>query len=531
MAFENLKKAGITMLLSKLKVILDATYQKLAEAVKTVNGTLPDEYGNVAINRVNYAGDLESSFSQNADETFIQRTSGGSASISDGDAWLSAVLGNSEHTGFVEKFLDVDVRPISDENPITATWDEDEFFSNDDLPSSPITLAYSSSWNTDPATYGITVSGTPSAGDQIIITYVREVPGTITNATPTSFVSTGWNLYQSANGYAKVVKYSDDYGYRITGDYTGLQFSATVDGQKTALSDDDGWFMPPEDGFVWVTGGNASNTAIWATQEDWADEYAGDFEGYTSSSVDLSSVMNEYFPYGLCKVGNVADEINLSLGVVYLRIEQYENTPANMAIVKASGRLYEYDETTIYVVKPTPSSYSIEASGAYSADDHGTEYFVGTSVPAEAVTIYGINLKNKLERDVLTISQQTLTASQQTQARKNIGAPSVSDVNVINTNLASLFKYKYYEKTIASLANATGTRMSASDMGFSTPSGYKPLALVRYTSGTYKVATSYVNILATGDTNAIGIFNSSGSTQTSFKIGVGILYVKTGFGI
>ena len=115
MAFENLKSTGIGYLLGKLKTHLEATYLKIANAILTVNGVSRDEYGNVQINRVNYAGDLESSFSQNSDETFLQRTSGGTASIVDGDAWLAAVMGNSVHTGFVEEVLEMEVRETGDD--------------------------------------------------------------------------------------------------------------------------------------------------------------------------------------------------------------------------------------------------------------------------------------------------------------------------------------------------------------------------------------------------------------------------------
>ena len=432
MAFENLKKAGITYLLGKLKEHLEATYLKIANAILTVNGTGPDSYGNVQINRVNYAGDLESSFTQNSNETFLQRTTGGAASVMDGDAWLSFIMGNSIHEGFVAEELDMDVRPISEESPITATIDRDTFFANASLPSSPITLTYTTGWSTDPTTYGVTVTGSPSAGDQIIISYVREVPGTITTANPSSFVSTGWNLYQSANGYAKVVRYSDEYGYKISGDYTGLQFSETVTGEKSSLEDEGGMFNPPSDGYVWVTGGNAANTAIWPTWSDWTDSYPGSFAGYAKTEIDLSDVMTTYFTHGLCRVGNVRDEINLSLGVAIVRIEVMENNATNMAAAIATGRLYEYDENYIYLVKATASTNSIDVSGAYAANQHGIEYFTGTTIAVEAETIYGMNLKNKLERDTLTMSQQTLTSQQKAQVRQNIGLGDAATKGVAN---------------------------------------------------------------------------------------------------
>ena len=40
--------------------------------------------------------------------------------------------------------------------------------------------------------------------------------------------------------------------------------------------------------------------------------------------------------------------------------------------------------------------------------------------------LYGANLKDKLRRDVVTISEQTLTGGQKKQIRTNIGAASVA---------------------------------------------------------------------------------------------------------
>ena len=48
--------------------------------------------------------------------------------------------------------------------------------------------------------------------------------------------------------------------------------------------------------------------------------------------------------------------------------------------------------------------------------------FTNTEEKVLANSIYGNNLKNKLERDVLTISQQTLNTSEQAQVRTNIMA-------------------------------------------------------------------------------------------------------------
>ena len=494
-----------------------------AGTVKSVNSTSPDSNGNVQINKVPIADNLDSSIRQNSSGDYIVRTSGGSASLSDGPASLLRVMGNSVRTGYTPESIDFSVNSDSCDASITnmAT------FRSEMGDSGTLTLSYTSSWSADPTDYGITVVGTPENGDSIVAVWVKEVRGTITNAEPTGFSVTGWNLYSQTAGYARVVKYSDEYGYGISGTYTSLAFSATESGEQTAITVTGGLFVVPSDGYVWVTGGD-STTAIWATWSDWTTGYQGAYQAYSKTTISLAAVMTACFGDGLCGVEGVRDYIDISGGYAYKWIDVLEYSAENLAVAESSGRVYTYDEDNIYLAKAsatvTALTSTLAINGSYTVNGHGLEMFDGTTVPVGGMTSYGVDLKNKLERDVATLSQQTLSASQKQQVRDNIGAADASD-------FVNLFKYTYYEKTIASLANNTGLRMSATQMGFATPTGYKPLALVRYTSGSYKIATAYVNIQATGDTNAIGIWNGSGATQTTFKIGIGILYVKTGFGI
>ena len=497
--------------------------ESAAGTVKSVNSTSPDENGNVTLNKVQIADNLDSSIRQQSSGEYIVRTAGGSASLSDGPASLLRVMGNSVRTGYTPESIDFSVNSDSCDASITnmAT------FRSEMGDSGTLTLSYTTEWSADPADYGITVVGTPEDGDSIAAVWVKEVRGTITNAEPTGFSVTGWNLYSQTAGYARVVKYSDEYGYGISGTYTSLAFSATESGEQTAITVTGGLFTVPGDGYVWVTGGD-STTAIWATWSDWTTGYQGAYQAYSKTTISLAAVLTACFEDGLCGVEGVRDYIDISGGYAYKWIDVLEYSAENLAVAESSGRVYTYDEDNIYLAKAsatvTALTSTLAINGSYTVNGHGLEMFEGTTVPVGGITSYGADLKNRLERDVALISQQTLSASQKQQVRDNIGAADARD-------FVNLFKYTYYEKTIASLANNTGLRMSATQMGFATPTGYKPLALVRYTSGSYKIATAYVNIQATGDTNAIGIWNGSGSTQTTFKIGIGILYVKTGFGI
>ena len=309
---------------------------------------------------------------------------------------------------------------------ITAVIDRDTFVAYVNS-SGTTTLTYSTAWSADPALYGITVSNTPVAGDVITVVYVKEVPGTITQANPSRLVGTGWNLYNHANGYAHVVKYSNIYGYAISGTYTSIAFAETPTGTQTSITpDEDGLFDITKDGYIIVTGGNNTDTAIWTTWSDWDEGYEGDFETYTENAISLSTMMSSRFPYGLCKVGSVCDEIDFVQMLAISRISRVENTAENLAAAKANGRAYEYDASYIYQVRASEVTNSISLTDEYLVSEHGLEFFDGSSVGVYAEILYGANLKDKLRRDVVTISEQTLTGGQKKQIRTNIGAASVA---------------------------------------------------------------------------------------------------------
>lgn len=413
-----LVKAGET---ETVKDALDAR-------VKTVNGIGPDENGNAEVTTVQMAENLASSLSQTNQDTFTVRTSGGTTSIESGPAWLMNIKGNSTHEGYSAESLEMTVTEAGEAGHITAELDRDTFVEAVSGSGTTTLVSDGTNWSvsgtvTDPATYGVTVSGTPVDGDTISIVYVAEVRGTITPATPTAFTASGWNLYNNTDGCARVKKYSESYGYKISGSYTALKYSATYDGTRSDVTVTSGNFTVPGDGFVWVTGGDSTSTAIWATWSDWTEGYSGNFATYDESTVDLSSVMQTYFPNGLMKAGSVVDEINLNVSQAISRVERMAYSASNMATAKASGREYEYDDDYIYLARAEAVVNSISGlDGGYTANDHGLEWFVGTEIGVETSIIYGNNLKNKLERDVVMISSQTLTDAQKASARANIQA-------------------------------------------------------------------------------------------------------------
>lgn len=299
---------------------------------------------------------------------------------------------------------------------ITATINRSTFVAYVD-DSGTVTLTYTTAWSANPALYGITVTNTPVSGDVITVEYVKENRGTITPTTPATFNSTGWNLYDRSNGYARVVKYSDVYGYKVGGTYTLLEFSPTLSGTRSSVTVTSGFFTVPSDGFVFVTGGNAT-TYIYPTWSDWTGGYEGDFRTYTVDTVDLTETML-LFPYGLLAVGTIRDEINLNAMTATNRVQRLAYTSENIAAVIASGVSYVADTNYIYAELTTPTVTAISVDAEYTVDDHGIEFFTGTDVPVITEVLYGENLKNKLQSDVVTISGglvNNLTSSDTTKA-------------------------------------------------------------------------------------------------------------------
>ena len=399
--------------------------------VKSVNGKTPNSSGNVTVEEVAYARNLVSDAARASVGTFIDRMAGGSSSISDGTAYLQQIRGNMRHTGYVAESITMTVNATG-EAPITANIDRDTFVA-EVTESGTTTLTYTTEWSANPATYGVTVTGTPENGDSIVIVYVKEERGTITQATPDAFIATGWNLYKHANGYARVLAY--EYAYHVGGAYTTLMFSTTPSGNQTSITVVDGSFTVPADGYVHVTGGDSTTTYICPEWQDWTEGPTGSWSAYSESTIDLSSLTGtgDIFENGLLAVGTTYDVIDIEMGVATSRIERQAYNSTNLAAAKASGRAWDADENYIYIVRATPVTEDISnIDGQFTASDHGIEMISGTEVPVTALVLYGSNLKNKLERDVLTISEQVLTDAQKTQIFANIGIDKFAKVNTFS---------------------------------------------------------------------------------------------------
>lgn len=555
------------------KINVENVEEELGKMVKSVNSMTPDASGNVNIVHVRTAENLTSDDAQDIYGEFIERTTGGTTSLSDGKSWIGIMEGNSIRTGYTPEDKSVSVNNMP-RTPITASIDWSYFIENIaesesmttsishngsvwnvspaaygitiegypisgdritvryvekvetynvlseggititvDWPTyetavaetlvdsfsyssgswnydladygitvngtpmdgdvieitySPevrslyvdpatrgdainayvnwdtfkmavsdtatnVTLTYATDWSEPLADYGVSISGTPIRGDQIALYFTPEVRGNIANSTPTRFVSTGWNLYDHQFGYARVLKYSDVYGFIISGTYSSITFSETANDVASPVAvDSDGHFSIPSDGYIHVIGGNDVDTAIYMTWSDWTNGTPLEWAEYSESVIDLASLMQTTFPFGLCSVGSSCDDIDFSNKIATSRINRVAYNDTNLALAKNSGREYAYDQNYIYIVRETPVSVGFSLDYELDAFDHGLERVEGTTVPVFIHMLYGHNLRDKLRTDVVTISQQNLTSAQKQQIRENLGLGGSAELPIEN---------------------------------------------------------------------------------------------------
>lgn len=506
-------------------------YTKLKEKfVQSINAITPDENGNVEITRVATAENLVSPDGQTTFDTYIYRTTGGSASIKSGPAQLLYIDGNcsisndrtsEEITLTANNNLQASINAAiwrttdygQESGTYTFSYDSETTIWTPNLVTYGISVSgiHTSSletsvsgtitsvsvtkatWETqittsgtyffeydgtnwklnsvtvDLATYGIALAETPTEGDvitviytaatpdsAIVVNYVKENRGTIFVATPTGFSATGFNQFDKESMVLTDMTISNGHITSQEGKY--LCYCKAVGGvtngyvaySANGVIENIGWCasLPQESGEVTTTGqtltatvasitfNNNGYVVVVVTDPDdlcihpkWSGRADTTYSDYvapstitfpTTGTLDETTVSLPIGSYGMPALNGVADRLDLYNGKYIKKIGRYPYSAENLATVQNMGVYYDYDSTNIFYVLSEPITYNISISSTYTANDFGTEEFLGTTLGVPAQNLYEQNLVDKLRTDVLTISPQTLTAPQQLSVYNNL---------------------------------------------------------------------------------------------------------------
>ena len=382
-----------------------------SKAARSVDGT--------TASHVELTNQIFTESTQATTASFAYRTTAGDVSIETGDANIQYIDGNTVQTGHTDEVLNTIGAFADSETTVSLT---DSTWRAYVSTNGTYNFVYDgTNWKLSDATvtladYGLTVTGTVTDGDSIMVEYTKLVIGTLATATPTAFVATGFNQYDATAGYAHVVGENQ---YRIAGTYTSLGFTTTVGGATTAVTVTDGKFTPAEDGYIYITGasGDILIALVWSGTMD-----SEPYTAYTTSTIAIPTVdaSNNALPtasYGMPSVHGVSDRLSFADKTYIQRIGHYSYSAENLATVEAMGVDYWYDTSDIFYVLASPVTYTLadSVSGVYTANDYGTEEITGTSVPMSVNIVYGNSLVDKL-RNMLPIqsigSGLTLTGTE-----------------------------------------------------------------------------------------------------------------------
>ena len=403
-----------------------------SKAARSVDGT--------TASHVEEANEIYTTTTQSTTSEFIYRTTAGDVSINTGDASINYIVGNTVQTGHTDETLNA--VGVFAESGTTVSLDKSTWrsyvatdgtyeFSYDGtnwkLSSNTVTLS----------SYGLSVSGTLTSGDTITVEYTQLVIGTLATATPTAFVSTGFNQYDATAGYAHVVGGNQ---YRIAGTYTSLGFTTTVGGTTTAVTVADNKFTPSEDGYIYVTGGSGDIliALVWSGTMDNEPYSAYSTTSVTIPTVDASNNSLPTATYGMPSVRGVADRLSFADKTYVQNIGHYSYSAANLATVEALGVDYWYDTNDIFYVLASPITYNLadSVSGTYTANDYGTEEFTGTTVALTANITYGNSLVDKLRNllDIQSIGTGLTLTGTELSASGGGGSSSITTLTTSDYN-------------------------------------------------------------------------------------------------
>lgn len=388
--------------------------------VKTVNGNGPDDRGNVELTKVPLSDNLYTSdmVIDDPESGYVFRTTGGDASVTNGEGYLSRIRGLTET---------VDGVLVSAKPTAFVSHGFNQFKPSD-------VLGGYAKFNET----GKIVVDTTNA---FKIAYAHVAGG----------LSKGYTVHATEGAVTRVGWCSSIPSIGSTARFVELEATedSTVDGCKNYKFTAFGNGELFDDGYFCIETTSIEKMSVhphWSGPANWRDEGLEDYVEYSSSTVLIPTVNSEgaelpIAEYGIPSVGAVCDEFDFDAKKYYKRIGFKTFSAENIEYVKSYGTEYVDDgvASIYYVLKEAdrvvfdlPNSFS----NLVTVCDYGTEEFIGSSVSVRAKMSYLPNLRDKLRTDVVTISEQNLTEVQKKQIQSNLNVVDASETTKsVNGNI------------------------------------------------------------------------------------------------
>lgn len=144
--------------------------------------------------------------------------------------------------------------------------------------------------------------------------------------------------------------------------------------------------------------------------------------------------------------------------------------------------------------------------------------------------VASLDSNGKVPMSQMPSGVQPAVTAESTDVGKIIAPKTVSNGKVTEwqyVDLSTLFVYVYYTYNLPEIAAHSTNTITGNNFGIANPSGYKPFALGRFTTGSVMFTSAYVNPFVTGTSNVMAFVNTSDTAQSSKIAGVGIVYIRS----
>ena len=347
------------------------------------------------------------------------------------------VVGNVVMTDYG---MDVSGTPIDGDASVvefTRKYDEDFSISNPKLFKATGFNCFNKGSETYPnsqtlAGYTIDDSGNVVESAGSVVAYAHVVGG----------LANGYQVYNGDVALSKVLWSASVPKVGSTGITTVVSEDATLSEDAVGFSSGNKLvrgYRIEYDGYLVIVTTDVEKLCVhprWSGTVNWRDAQGfGDYEEYvendivipTSGTLGGETAALPTSEYGIPSVGDVSDVLDLDNRIYTKNIGMVEFSEQNLSNVISKGVPYSYDNSIILYQLDAPVVYKLadDVTDEYDVCDYGHEEFVYADGVA-AVTVYnsinyGQSLKDKLRRDVVTISAQSLTDAEKAQVGLNVG--------------------------------------------------------------------------------------------------------------